>query len=262
MKSMTIWITAALFATVCSCSIKEDRVSCPCHLDIYTEDSRQYTDKLAISGWTVGGERLFLDRIAVKDYPGVYDKKVDKTYLTVCAFGGDESMSLKGSFLTIPEGSGCDRIWAYRSDVIDATGERAGTHVWLHKQYAELFVSMDRLTLESGDVRLRVTGNVNGMDIFSLAAMNGPFHCFASMNKDFIHTVCLPRQYDDSLKLEIYVDGVLERNLALGEMIVAAGYSWTKEDLDDIYVSISLYAQSSVTVSIKGWDTENYTFKI
>lgn len=262
MRLNKLWLSATLFAVLCSCSIKEDRVSCPCHLDIFMEDSHQYTDKLVVSGWRVDGERVFLDKIAPKDYPKPYDKKVDKAYLSVCAFGGQQKMNLKGNRLTVPEGSQCDHIWAYRSDVIDATGERADAHIWLHKQYADLFVKMDGLTLEAGDIILRVIGNVNGMDIFSLDAMSGPFSCFATMDKELNHTVCLPRQYDNSLKLEIYVNGVLEKTVALGELINASGYSWRKEDLDDIYISLSLYAQSTVTISINSWDTENYTFKI
>lgn len=237
-------------------------MSCPCHLDIYTEDSHLYAEKLAVSGWATDRERIFLDKIAPRDYPGVYDKKVGKSFLSVCAFGGHQKMSLKGDCLTIPEGSQCEHIWAYRSDLIDATGERADVHIWLHKQYADLFVRMDNLTLEAGDINLRVTGNSNGMDIYSLDARNGAFHCFATMDKEMNHTVCLPRQYDDSLVMEIYVNGVLEKTVALGELIAAAGYSWRKEDLDDIYISLSLYGQGSVTISINSWDTENYTFRI
>lgn len=262
MRINILCATSLLCAVLCSCSVKEDRVGCPCHLDIYLEDSRLYVDKLAVSGWSLAGERTFLDKVDPENYPGVYEKKVEKSFLSVCAYGGHQKMSLKGGRLTIPEGSQCDRIRAFRSDVIDANGERAEVHVWLHKQYAELFVKMDRLTMEAGDITLRVTGNVNGMDIFSLEALNGPFHCFAGMDKEMNHTVCLPRQYDNSLILEIYVNGVLERTVALGELISAAGYSWTKEDLDDIYISLSLYMQSTVTISINSWDTENYTFKI
>lgn len=262
MKINTLCLAFTICAALCSCTVKEDRVGCPCHLDIYVEDSRLYTDRLAISGWSAEGERLFIDRIAPDDYPDAYDRKVGKSYLSVCAYGGQQRMSLKGDRLTIPEGSGCDRIWAYRSDIINATGERAEAHLWLHKQYAELSVRMDRLTMEIGDITLRVTGNVNGMDIRTLEAMNGPFSCFAGMDKEMNHTVCLPRQYDDSLKMEIYINGVLERTVALGELITATGYSWAKEDLDDIFITLGLYLQSTVTISINSWETENYNFKI
>ena len=70
-----------------------------------------------------------------------------------------------------------------------------------------------------------------------------------------------PRQLDDSLELEVYLNGVLTRTVRIGELIANSGYSWTKEDLDDIYISLGLFTNRSVAVRVNGWNTEAFTFK-
>ena len=40
---------------------------------------------------------------------------------------------------------------------------------------------------------------------------------------------------------------------ALGEYVVAGGYDWTAEELEDVEVIID-WAQTEVSIQIKGWD--------
>lgn len=260
MKAIRFILAALLAAALSSCSVKEDRGPCPCVLDIFLEDSGSLAERLAVSAWN-GSGRLFLDRIDTEKYPGAYQKKVPKGYISVCAYGGASAMSLKGDRLIIPDGQQCDRIWAFRGGTVDATGESAEEHITLHKQYAVIHVRLDSLTRQSGDARMRAVGTADGFDIATLEPSHGAFHCFAGLDADLNHEFSVPRQHDDSLELEVYLDGILTRTVKIGELIANAGYSWTREDLDDIYISLGLFTSRTAAVSVNGWDTEVFTFK-
>ena len=260
MKAIGILCTALLAAALSSCTVKEDRGPCPCVLDIFLEDSGDHADRLGISAWD-GNGRIFLDRIDTDQYPEAYQKKVPKGFLSVNAYGGVKSMALKGDRLLVPEGQQCDPVWAYRGSELDATGESAEDHVVLHKQYAVIHVRLDSLTQMAGETVLRAVGTASGLDIATLEPVHGDFRCFTVLDADMHHTVSVPRQHDDSLELEVYLDGVLTRTVRIGELIANAGYSWTKEDLDDIYISLGLFTSRSAAVRVNGWDTDAFTFK-
>ena len=260
MKALRLIAPALLCAALASCSVKEDRGPCPCVLDIYLENSGDFSDRLAVSGWDSRSDRLFLDRISLEQYPDAYSKKVEKGFMHVSAYCGNESMTLKGDRLIIPEGKPCDRIWAYRGNMVDATGESAEDHIVLHKQYAVIHINVGIKGGEGTDIVLRAKGKANGFDISSLEPSRGDFNCFASLDSDMNHLVCVPRQYDDSLELEVFLDGVLSHTVKAGELIANSGYSWEREDLEDIYLSISLFAPGKASVGINGWDTEAHTY--
>lgn len=261
MKAHGYLYAALLAAALSSCTVKEDRGPCPCVLDIYLEDSREHTERLAVSAWSED-ERVFLDRIDTDQYPVTFQKKVPKGFLSVSACGGIGSMTLKGDRLSIPEGKQSDPVWAYSGEEIDATGESAEDHVVLHKQYAAIHVRLDSLALAAGNPVLRAVGNSDGLDIKTLQPTAGSFNCLAELDADLTYIFNVPRQYDDSLILEVYLDGALSRIVQIGELIANAGYSWTKEDLDDIYLSLGVMASGSAGISVNGWDEESLTFKL
>ena len=259
MKKMRLILPALLCAAMASCTVKEDRGPCPCVLDIYLENSGDFSDRLAVSGWSSSSDRLFLDKIATRQYPDLYSKKVDKGFLHVSAYCGNEAMTLKGDKLTIPEGKPCDPVWAYRGGNIDATGESAEDHIVLHKQYALIHVRIGVAGREDADVVLRARGKANGFDISSLEPCHGDFNCFSSLDSEMNHIICVPRQYDDSLELDVFLDGLLSRTVRAGELIANSGYSWDQEDLEDIYLSLNLLTPGHASVGVSGWDTEVHT---
>lgn len=256
MKAAMIISHVILALAMVSCTVKEDRGPCPCILDIYLEDSGEYADKVVVSGWNEQSSRLFLDRIDPAMYPLSYPKKVDKGTLHLCAYGGNGSMTLKGDKLIIPEGSQCDPVWAFRSAPIDASDETAEAHVTMHKQYAVIHIRVDLPDNMDQDVTLKAVGTSNGFDISTLSPSRGPFHCLALPDGDSFHEVMVPRQHDDSLVLEVYLDGSLSRQVEVGSMIADTGYSWGREDLEDIYLTLSLFTPGEAGISVSGWDTD------
>lgn len=252
----------SVILTLTSCTIKEDRDPCPCRLNIIVDGAASLSDRLSVSGWSDNGERLFHDRIKVADYPDGYAKKVKKGFLKVCAVGGIESMTVKDGSLYIPTGKECDGIWAYSGGMVDATGDDAEDKVVLHKNHTRIYFQLDSLTLEKGDVILRLVGNVSGVEMPSLKPVHGDFNCFATMDAEGYHTATVPRQNDDSMILEVFINGILTRTVRIGEIIVNSGYSWVKEDLDDLFLSISIFSGTEVSISINDWMTDRLTYTI
>jgi hypothetical protein len=44
-----------------------------------------------------------------------------------------------------------------------------------------------------------------------------------------------------------------------GELIANSGYSWEREDLEDIYLALNLLTPGQASVGVRGWDTEVHT---
>ena len=80
--------------------------------------------------------------------------------------------------------------------------------------------------------------------------------------REGIRSLIVPRQNDDGLTLEIYKDGVLYGTLSIGEEIRNSGYSWEDEDLRDIYLTISLFSSSGISVDVNGWDAVRVQYTI
>lgn len=252
----------ALCILLCSCTVLEDRGPCPCHLNIYLGNSSELAEKLSVSGWSLDSQRLFNDKIDLVKFPDYYTKKVRKGYLTVSAFCGNRTVILKDEMMIIPSGKQGDRIWAYSGEPVNAEGETAEDHIVLHKQYADIHIRINDLPGCADKLVLRATGNTEGISLLSLKPEKGPFKCLAERDGDDNWLLTVPRQYDSSLKLEMFLDGVLKRTVSIGELLKNSGYSWEEEDLEDIYISICPFNTSSIEISIKGWDIETHTFTI
>ena len=256
-------LSAILICTLlCSCTVKEDRGPCPCLLNLFLEDSADYSDKLTVSGWDMNSERLFHDKILHKGHPDLYSRKVKKGFLTVSAFCGAESMAVKDDCLVIPEGKNGDRLWAFAGGPVDARGENAEEHIFLHKQYADVHIRVDELSREAGDIIIRATSNTDGLSLLTLKPRAGSFKCYVPQENESEWSFTVPRQRDESLELEVYLNGVLRKKVSVGELIRINGYSWSKTDLDDIYISINLVSDSPVQIAITGWDTEKVSYTI
>lgn len=252
----------ALCILLCSCTVLEDRGPCPCHLNIYLGNSFEHTEKLSVSGWSLDSKRLFYDKIEPEKFPVFYTKKVQKGYITVSAFCGNRTTVLKDDMLLIPSGKPGDRIWAYSGEPVNAEGETAEDHIVLHKQYADIHIRINDLAERTDELVLHAIGNTEGISVLSLEPEKGPFSCFAEKDGDDHWILTVPRQYDYSLKLELFLNGILKRTVSIGELIKNSGYSWSEEDLADIYISISPFNRSGIEISIRGWDVEKHTFTI
>lgn len=242
-------LTAAI--TAASCSIKEDRTLCPCWLDIDITSCAEHTREVTIAGWN--GSRLFLEKIAVADYPDVYQTTVAKGMVTSTAFSGLMEGRSEGGCILIPEGSQSDPIRAH-SALVDCTGESATDKVELYRQYATVHLSMKGEDVKANPYDLRIIGDVCGIDITTLSPVAGAFRFTPEADPDGTWIFRLPRQDEDTrIRAELILDGSVVDHLPLYEWIRQTGYSWIERDLKDIYIGVD-FGQGTVSVTIQGWD--------
>lgn len=267
MKRLFTFFAATMSAVLMwtSCTIKEDRGPCPCFLDIYLENAAEFSKEALLTGWSAAGDGLYRVNVDVHDYEGsYYETTVPKGFNSSCALLGATLSRVQGNRVIIPFGRGCDHYYAHCHENIDCTGEFAEDHLQIHKQYAMLYLQTSTEMADFlGDLRFVVIGEVNGMTLDTLSPTQGEFRCEAVLNENGNWEICLPRQLDDTLRLEVYDgSGKLYATYELGRMIARTNYSWAKLDLDDIYLTIDLNPHVMLKLSINDWDTKAFTFVI
>ena len=125
----------------------------------------------------------------------------------------------------------------------------------LHKHFAVLNISLEKPPADSGVYSVRIRGAVAGIDALSGRSIDGEFS-FDPVAEDAQrtkYTVRVPRQGDGPMTLELLRDREKMDDLDLGTMIIRSGYSWSKADLDDIWVNVDC-ARLTITLEIQDWE--------
>jgi len=251
--SSILWriLLAAIFT---ACSVKEDRTACPCLLILdFDNVNRNNLDSLEISV-------LDVDNIICRDvvheecYGEEYRLSVPKgrMRLNVYSFmkgGPCGVLENNGAGLIIPPGNECPPVYMH-SALIETNKEIHREEVVPKKNFCRVFINM----VSEGDARfgLELDGNVCGYGRDGCPA-EGRFSCVPREDADGRCEARIPRQTDNSLRLRISDgDGIL-RDFALGEYIIAGGYDWTAEELEDVEVEIN-YASTHVTFIVNDWE--------
>ena len=111
----------------------------------------------------------------------------------------------------------------------------------------------------------RIRANSCGIRLRDRASVRGAFSAVADNPwTGSVYAVTMPRQNDYDAVLDILcheetkmftVDDYVSE-IKLGAVMKASGYDWTKDSLDDIYVTID-FARATVSVGIEQWEDEN-----
>lgn len=242
----------ALFLIVlllAGCTVKEDRSECPMPLRVVpglratdvpvryhleSEEETVWSDVFmcnADSSVSIEVPRRLLESFAS------YSSKEDYY---------DES----GNFL-IPSGHECPEIWTH-SAMLDATVPVVSDTVDLYRSRA----CITFVVSGAGKARtMALLGKVRGVNKDGSPAI-GEFHCLAGetgrKDNSGRWTVGVPRQYDDSLSLEIESSGVL-RIFPVGRFLDDSGYDWTARSLEDVTIEID-YSDYHVRVRTEAWE--------
>ena len=234
-----------------ACSVKEDRMPCPCLLNI---------EFLCPDAADAGDVRFMLtssDAVIWKDTVDVsrnghgYQVPVPKTGLHVRAWTGDEGMASDLGLL-IPVGQDCPNVYMHDSD-IRTEGESFQETVILRKNHCVMTLVTEGEGRISSDLRLK--GNVAGYDSEG-RPVQGAFECL--LEDDGLkegYVAVLPRQTDASLMLEVDDGNGNSKAFALGRYIVSSGYDWTAADLEDVMVTLD-YSLTEIRLVISGWESE------
>lgn len=245
----------AVWGLLCcvGCSVKEDREQCPCLLRLYLSDvdtSVVNSADLFLNG-TQGYE--YTDRLDPASWGGIYEVSVPQGELSVWLYSGTDGVNVGAEGLRIPCGEDCPPIYMH-SSVVMAKGERVSETVVMQKNHCVLTIHVK--SEDTFPYTLRFRGVVNGYGLKGEPS-EGEFSYSVNPDQYNMCVVCLPRQIDNSLILEISDESDILRIFTLGEYISAAGYDWSERDLRDVTVGID-FVVSQFTVAVSDWDDAHF----
>ena len=246
-----IALLLAVVLTACACSVKEDRAECPCWLKVYIDPFPG--GGAVVSAYDSG--LIFSSALGREDWSGYYEATVPREFVGVTCHNVLEGHKDSGSLYRIVTGNQADSLYAHHA-MVDCTGEGAEDHARLHKQFATVYMTFEN---EGGEERcpydVRISGNVNGMDMTTLSPHGGEFEYAPEELQPMFYQFRLPRQKDSSLSLCLYnkEDGELLDSLPLGEYIRTSGFDWNAEDLNDIVINVD-FAKIGLEVNVQEWN--------
>ncbi|MCF0175877.1 MAG: hypothetical protein HUJ94_03490 [Bacteroidales bacterium] len=249
MNRLALTAAAMLFACACS-TIKEDRGPCPCRLTVVCGDEAGAGNGILLSEWA--DDKLYMKNVDAGDMREGISNYVPRVSVAVCAARGLVTNQIKGHCIMIPEGKGADSLRCHYS-IVDCRDEFASDTARFHKQYASISLVMMGLD-ESGESPFvpRVEGNTCGLDMIGLIPITGSFRTYPRRVTPGVYRVEVLRQADSSLSLELIYEGNVVKELSIGQYLDRIGYSWLKEDLEDVTMTIDL-AVGKLRIEVAGW---------
>ena len=268
LETMVHWRTALVIAVLTggillseSCSVKEDRTDCPCMLTLDFSDvdyGLLQEAGLTEMGIIVASESGACVRksVSIKDSPQECVMAVPRSRVNMCAVCGDGGLWTDSS-VTVAEGEESPKYYVC-SDSFDSHRNVMTRKVVLHKNHCILTVRLkDSYGVPSRNFLVSVEGNVCGFDMYG-EPVTGPFRATSDKSENGACSVCLPRQRDGSLSLQILFPGSSDiRSFPVGEYILQSGYDWDAPDLEDVEVEVD-FSLTGVSFSIDAWKKTLY----
>ena len=234
-----------------SCSVKEQRDDCPCYLvlDFSEVDEYMYND---IRVFLADSDKPVYEHSSTFDdvWPEYAFYVPRSQQLSVNIYSGEGDCFDESKGIMIPYGEQCPRIYMY-STVLDTGCETLRDTVCLHKNHCVLDLYLEKEEL-APQYDLCIKGNICGYGMKG-QPVRGEFSYRPAGNPSNGYQLCIPRQSDASLVLEIDDGSEVLKTFALGEYIVAGGYDWDAPDLEDLTVHVN-WTYTNVILTISGWD--------
>lgn len=241
-----------------SCSVKEDRSTCPVIVK-FSDRVNPYgcmsDANLSIDENNVWRSDLSVPMNTLEDKD--FEVLIAKGQASVSVIAGASSSMIDGRSVIYGEGLPPDCIFAlseaFRTESWDETYLVRDS---LCRQVARTTLKIVFLDDSLLPCSLSIHGNWNGFDRTTLEPLSG-MHSFP-LNRNAegseIHTF-LPRQGDTSLTLDFVESGTVRYSFPLGKMIAASGYDWTEKHLEDINIRVDC-SVTEFGITINDWVEE------
>ena len=258
-------IFMAIVTASASCSLKENRDGCPCHLIIGLDNAvgNGNADIFIFQD----GEEVLTDNVVPADYPEGYRCEVRRRPASATVIQGLEESVLNGGRLVIRDGNDADRLFLY-NETLQCGSETVMAAADLHKNWTTLEISLAAEAGEdspAGNVRIDISGGICGMDLRNGAPVRGDFQCIARLaDSGFaVYAVNLPRQIssEDEILIAVSRNGKELFTCDISEAISRTGFDWSKPDLDDIRLRLD-YISALFDVEIAEWETSPESDKV
>ena len=258
-------IFMAIVTASASCSLKEDRDGCPCHLIIGLDNAvgNGNADIFIFQD----GEEVLADNVVPADYPEGYRHEAGRRPASVTVIQGLKENIIHEGRLVIKNGNDADRLFLY-NETLQCGSETVMAAADLHKNWTTLEISLAAEAGEdspAGNVRIDISGGICGMDLRNGAPVRGDFQCIARLaDSGFaVYAVNLPRQIssEDEILIAVSRNGKELFSCDISEAISRTGFDWSKPDLDDIRLRLD-YISALFDVEIAEWETSPESDKV
>jgi len=247
----------ALVVSVTACTVKEDRMGCPCLVSVKTETSR--------NGVASFYDGLLLDTRKAIDAEhltsGNNSTRVSKGENIAAVVTGCDDMDFTVDDTTVrcTPGKECGEIYGFAKRY-DASGDGALVYGVLFKQYAKIdftFVHSERYPYD-----VTFVAACNGINMTDMEGVPGTFIIALGLDSLNSCSVRVPRQSGhDDIRLRMSLDGKQRGVMNLSKYFLAAAYSWESDNLEDISVTID-FASMTIAVGVGDWDVKIMTIEI
>ena len=249
--SVLVIVAAGILAS--SCSVKEDRSDCACILEMDLSDVR--VQDLELRGWMTEKLGVIFDEFVIPsslEGERMVEIPVPRGEVQVSSIWGRNRMRERMNSLEILPLNQMDSIFAH-SSLVDTKGERARDRVQLLKNFATVHVRFrGKVPGLDDSFDLLVRGNVSGIEIRTLAPIQGEFLCRTDIDPEGGYMFRVPRQVDDTLQLELYTDGLLVESVDIGRIIRMGGFDWDSPSLGDVKIEADI-PKGEFTVTVLEW---------
>ena len=252
MRKVLCGLQAVIFCILLwtGCSVKENRRECPCRLflDFSETDAEEvpYADLHVLSsegfhlvehvGSGAFGEELVLH--------------VPRRGARVNAYCGAEGYVSEDGSMEIPYGSECPHVHMH-SSYVETDCEAAFEKVRVRKNYCLITVHVEEADFP---YILDVRGEICGYGVDGSPA-DGAFLFAMRPDGNGVCSVSVPRQVDNSLRLDVDDGTDVLKTFALGEYVTGSVFSWSGDCMGDITLGLD-YSFSQFNFKIEGWEKE------
>ena len=242
---------------ICSCSIKENRIPCPCY--VFFDVPSTYADEDSITYHVFAREEiqtgvLSSNQIRTRNHKDITIKKGDVT--VTCTTGYDYGTLSETAYI-IPTGHTCDSLFSHRT-TLSAYGDEIIAPMIEDKQFALMNISFTMGDETIYPYYAVLTTNSKGVSLQDYTPVEGKYwqKGIVTSEKGNEFSFIMPRQKSEggSIIVSLYnkeTDDLL-CGVELAEEITSQGYDWNKESLDDLHIEID-YIISKINVTVIPW---------
>ena len=261
-----LFLPLVLGLTLAACSVKEDRTSCPCLLNIITTEAFAPLSENSSDEWTLTLTGYAEEGTIVEECFGkeglrdTLEYPVKKGSVVMMAWLADTGMPVSGRYCLVPEGEQAARLYACSSR-IDASGETVYFPVQPHKQFTTITL-LDDTEMDNpfGGRTPIVRGRTCGLDLTTLQPVRGSFECRAEPAGHLPERgfqVRIPRQDDPSLELILEAgDNGTGVQFPIGEVLFAQEFTPADGEMPDYIVWLSATSSTlkvSSIITVRPW---------
>lgn len=248
-----------------ACSVRENRLPCPCYLDIDYQDllsaGRAYAPEACIDVKLYAPLPVWSENHRMDACPDVEEVTVEKSQIRVVGLVHNRpsrDFLAGGTQITYVPGNQIDSLFVHTEEV-DCSGEEARSVLRPYKQFSTLTITDEEDGALCRQYNLVVRGTTCGFDAVDFAAVDGTY-LYTVQEDDGTGRirVRIPRQKRSDLVLEFWDknDHLKRFSSPVGLCLFASGYDPDAPELPDFDLRID-FRQILLYLRVSDWEEEH-----